>query len=110
MILPDRSGSGSFSQRAVFLENAPYTYEEGEYLTAEVEVANFGKESISGELVWTLGYRDCAVNTGSGEYSMRPGRRAKTVLRGLILHWEDWTFLWRLRGSIGGIHADGEHG
>ena len=58
MILPDRSGSGSFSQRAVFFVKMPrYTYEEGEYLTAEVEVANFGKRasavSLSGR--WGIG-------------------------------------------------------
>lgn len=57
-----------FTESRIFVKMPRYTYEEGEYLTAEVEVANFGKESISGELVWTLGYRDCAVNTGSGEF------------------------------------------
>ena len=57
-----------FRESRIFVKLPRYTYEEGEYLTAEVEVANFGKESISGELVWTLGYRDCAVNTGSGEF------------------------------------------
>ena len=55
-----------FRESRIFVKLPRYTYEEGEYLTAEVEVANFGKDSISGELVWTLGYRDCAVNTGSG--------------------------------------------
>ena len=68
-----------FTESRIFVKMPRYTYEEGEYLTAEVEVANFGKESISGELVWTLGYRDCASstsgitlksdrNTGSGEF------------------------------------------
>lgn len=57
-----------FRESRIFVKLPRYTYEEGEDLTAEVEVANFGKESISGELVWTLGYRDCAVNTGSGEF------------------------------------------
>ena len=57
-----------FRESRIFVKLPRYTYEEGEYLTAEVEVANFGKDSISGELVWTLGYRDCAVNTGSGEF------------------------------------------
>ena len=56
-----------FTESRIFVKMPRYTYEEGEYLTAEVEVANFGKESISGELVWTLGYRDCAVNSGRGE-------------------------------------------
>lgn len=56
-----------FRESRIFVKLPRYTYEEGEYLTAEVEVANFGKESISGELVWTLGYRDCAVNSGRGE-------------------------------------------
>lgn len=57
-----------FRESRIFVKLPRYTYEEGEYLTAEVGVANFGKDSISGELVWTLGYRDCAVNTGSGEF------------------------------------------
>ena len=57
-----------FTESRIFVKMPRYTYEEGEYLTAEVEVANFGKESIAGELGWTLGYRDCAVNTGSGEF------------------------------------------
>lgn len=56
-----------FRESRIFVKMPRYTYEEGERLTAEVEVANFGKESIRGELVWTLGYRDCAVNTGRGE-------------------------------------------
>ena len=56
-----------FTESRIFLKMPRYTYEEGEHLTAEVEVANFGKESITGELGWTLGYRDCAVNSGRGE-------------------------------------------
>ena len=56
-----------FRESRIFVKMPRYTYEEGEHLTPEVEVANFGKESIRGELVWTLGYRDCAVNTGRGE-------------------------------------------
>ena len=56
-----------FTESRILVKMPRYTYEEGEHLTAEVEVANFGKESISGELVWTLGYRDCAVNSGRGE-------------------------------------------
>ena len=56
-----------FRESRIFVKMSRYAYEEGEHLTAEVEVANFGKESIRGELVWTLGYRDCAVNTGRGE-------------------------------------------
>lgn len=56
-----------FRESRIFVKMPRYTYEEGEHLTAEVEVANFGKESITGELGWTLGYRDCAVNSGRGE-------------------------------------------
>lgn len=56
-----------FTESRIFVKMPRYTYEEGEHLTAEVEVANFGKESITGELGWTLGYRDCAVNSGRGE-------------------------------------------
>ena len=57
-----------FRESRIFVKMPRYTYEEGEHLTAEVEVANFGKESITGELGWTLGYRDCAVNSGRGEF------------------------------------------
>ncbi len=56
-----------FTESRILVKMPRYTYEEGEHLTAEVEVANFGKESITGELGWTLGYRDCAVNSGRGE-------------------------------------------
>ena len=56
-----------FRESRIFVKMPRYTYEEGEHLTAEVEAANFGKESITGELGWTLGYRDCAVNSGRGE-------------------------------------------
>ena len=56
-----------FRESRIFVKMPRYTYEEGEHLTAEVEVANFGKESIRGELGWTLGYRGCAVNSGRGE-------------------------------------------
>lgn len=56
-----------FTESRIFVKMPRYTYEEGEHLTAEVEVANFGKENITGELGWTLGYRDCAVNSGRGE-------------------------------------------
>lgn len=86
-----------FTESRIFVKMPRYTHEEGEHLTAEVEVANFGKESITGELGWTLGYRDCAVNSGRGELRCGRADRQKTVLRGLILHWEDWTFLWRSR-------------
>lgn len=61
-----------FTESRIFVKMPRYTHEEGEHLTAEVEVANFGKESITGELGWTLGYRDCAVNSGRGE--LRCGR------------------------------------
>lgn len=86
-----------FTESRIFVKMPRYTYEEGEHLTAEVEVANFGKESIAGELGWTLGYRDCAVNSGRGELRCDRADGQKTVLRGLILYWEDWTFLWRSR-------------
>ena len=66
-----------FRESRIFVKLPRYTYEEGEYLTAEVGVANFGKDSISGELVWTLGYRDCAVNTGSGEFLYGRAERQK---------------------------------
>lgn len=66
-----------FRESRIFVKMSRYTYEEGEHLTAEVEVANFGKESIRGELVWTLGYRDCAVNTGRGELRCDRAERQK---------------------------------
>lgn len=56
-----------FRESRIFVKLPHYTYETGEHLTAEIEVANFGKETITGELHWTLCYRDCGVNTGTGE-------------------------------------------
>ena len=66
-----------FRESRIFVKMPRYTYEEGEHLTAEVEVANFGKESITGELGWTLGYRDCAVNSGRGELRCNRADRQK---------------------------------
>lgn len=56
-----------FRESRIFVKLPHYTYEAGERLAAEIEVANFGKKSIEGELRWTLQYRDCAGNSGSGE-------------------------------------------
>lgn len=39
-----------------------YTYEAGERLTAEVDVANFGKTDIEGELVYRICHRKCKAN------------------------------------------------
>lgn len=72
-----------FRESRIFVKMSRYTYEEGEHLTAEVEVANFGKESIRGELVWTLGYRDCAVNTGRGELRCDRADRQKNCPPGI---------------------------
>lgn len=55
-----------FRESRIFVKLPRYTYEAGERLTAEVVVANFGKEAITGEADWTVCYRDCAVNTGTG--------------------------------------------
>ena len=56
-----------FRESRVLVKLPRYTYEVGEVLSAEVEVANFGKENIEGELCWSIGYRDCATNSGVGE-------------------------------------------
>ena len=36
-----------------------YTYEAGERLTSEVDVANFGKTDIEGELLYRICHRKC---------------------------------------------------
>lgn len=56
-----------FRESRVLVKLPRYTYEVGEVLTAEVEVANFGKENIEGELHWSISYRECATNSGVGE-------------------------------------------
>lgn len=56
-----------FCESRVLVKLPRYTYEVGEVLSAEVEVANFGKENIEGELCWSISYRDCATNSGVGE-------------------------------------------
>ena len=56
-----------FSESRILVKLPRYTYEAGERLTAEVEVANFGKKSIEGVLRWTLEERKCASECGNRE-------------------------------------------
>ncbi len=56
-----------FRESRVLVKLPRHTYEVGEVLSAEVEVANFGKGNIEGELCWNISYRDCATNSGVGE-------------------------------------------
>lgn len=39
-----------------------YTYEAGEKLTADIDIANFGKNDIEGELVYRICHRKCKAN------------------------------------------------
>ena len=39
-----------------------YTYEAGEKITADIDIANFGKNDIEGELVYRICHRKCKAN------------------------------------------------
>lgn len=41
-----------------------YTYEAGEHITADIDIANFGKNDIEGELVYRIGSAKSGVNVG----------------------------------------------
>ena len=56
-----------FRESRILVKLPRYTYEAGERLTAEVEVANFGKKNIKGVFCWTLTERKCASAGGSHE-------------------------------------------
>ena len=62
-----------FRESRILVKLPRYTYEAGERLTAEVEVANFGKKSNEGRMHWTLEERKCASEIGNCE----PGAAAK---------------------------------
>ncbi len=54
-----------FFKESMLLVKLPrYTYEIGERLVAEVEVANFGKNVIEGEARFSIGFRKCASDVG----------------------------------------------
>lgn len=56
-----------FRESRILVKLPRYTYEAGERLTAEAEVANFGKKSIEGALHWTLTERKCVSEGGNSE-------------------------------------------
>ncbi len=67
-----------FRECRILVKLPRYTYEAGERLTAEVEVANFGKGNIEGVFCWTLAERKCAFANGNGEQPET--KRAKAVI------------------------------
>ena len=56
-----------FRESRILVKLPRYTYKAGERLTAEVEVANFGKKSNEGRMHWTLEERKCASEIGNCE-------------------------------------------
>lgn len=68
-----------FSECRILVKLPRYTYEAGERLTAEAEVANFGKKSIEGVFCWTLTERKCASETGNCEPEAA-AKSGKTVI------------------------------
>lgn len=56
-----------FTESRIFVKMPRYTYEEGEHLTAEVEVANFGKGNIEGVFCWTLAGKKSVSENGNCE-------------------------------------------
>lgn len=56
-----------FRECRILVKLPRYTYEAGERLTAEVEVANFGRKNITGVLHWTLTERNCASEGGNSK-------------------------------------------
>ena len=61
-----------FRESRILVKLPRYTYEAGERLTAEVEVANFGKKSIEGALHWTLSERNTASEGGNRKQAAEP--------------------------------------
>ena len=43
-----------FKEQLVLVGLEKYTYEEGETLCADVQIANYGKTDCAGDLEWTL--------------------------------------------------------
>ena len=68
-----------FSECRILVKLPRYTYEAGERLTAEVEVANFGKKTVEGVFCWTLAERKCASENGNCEPSERKNVKAVIV-------------------------------
>ena len=56
-----------FRECRILVKLPRYTYEAGERLIAEVEVANFGRKNITGVLHWTLTERKCASKGGNSK-------------------------------------------
>ena len=56
-----------FRECRILVKLPRYTYEAGERLTAEVEVANFGRKNITGVLHWALTERKCASEGGNSK-------------------------------------------
>ena len=68
-----------FRECRILVKLPRYTYEAGERLTAEVEVANFGKETVEGVFCWTLAERKCASENGNGEQPERKSAKAVII-------------------------------
>lgn len=77
--------------REFFKESMPlvklprYTYEAGERLVAKVDVANFGKKDIEGEVRFGIRYRNCAVNCGGRTYENAGSHGSADDGQGFIL-------------------------
>lgn len=56
-----------FQECRILVKLPHYTYEAGERLIAEVEVANFGKGNIEGVFCWTLAEKKSASENGNCE-------------------------------------------
>ena len=56
-----------FRKCRILVKLPRYTYEAGERLIAEVEVANFGKENIKGVFCWTLAEKKYTSGNGNCE-------------------------------------------
>lgn len=56
-----------FRKCRILVKLPRYTYEAGERLIAEVEVANFGKENIEGVFCWTLAEKKYTSGNGNCE-------------------------------------------
>ena len=83
-----------------------YTYEAGERLTADIDVANFGKKDIEGELVYGIYYRksgaDEAVITGGslGYVSCKAGTHTEAGALDVKLDFMDKSVALMLRVEV----------
>ena len=71
-----------FRECRILIKLPRYTYEAGDRLTAEVEVANFGKKSIEGALHWTLSERNTASEGGNRKQAAEPEDGKNAVIAG----------------------------